>query len=85
MRIKTCGAGPSFEECFATGFAAAFTAGLAADFAAACRAEVRDEVRDRVLERVRDKVRADDFVALRLTALRAARRVDRLLDLLAVI
>jgi hypothetical protein len=81
MRIKTCGAGPSFEESFAGGFAAAFRAGFAADFAVPCRAEVRDRVRDRV----RDKVRADDFVALRLTALRAARRVFRLVDLVAVI
>jgi hypothetical protein len=69
MRIKTCGAGPSFEESFAGGFAAAFRAGFAADFAVPCRA----------------KVRADDFVALRLTALRAARRVFRLVDLVAVI
>jgi len=65
MRIKTCGAGPSFEESFAAGFAAAFRAGFAADFAVACR--------------------ADDFVARRLTALRVARRVDRLFDLVAVI
>jgi hypothetical protein len=76
MRIRTCGAGTSFES-FAAGFAAAFRAGFAAGFAAACRAEVRD--------RVRDKFRADDFVARRLTALRAARRVDRLVDLVAVI
>jgi hypothetical protein len=81
MRIRTCGAGPSFEECFAAGFAVAFRAGFAADFAVACRAEVRARVRDRV----RDRVRADDFVELRLTALRAVRRVDRLVDLLAVI
>jgi hypothetical protein len=69
MRIKTCGAGPDFEEGFATGFAAAFRTGFAAGFAAACRTEVR----------------VDDFVARRRTVLPAARRVDRLVDLLAVI
>jgi hypothetical protein len=77
MRIKTCGAGPSLEDSLAAGFAAAFRADFAAGLAAACRAEVR--------ERVRDKVRAGDFVARRLTAFRAVRRVDRLVDLLAVI
>jgi hypothetical protein len=77
MRMSTCGAGPSLEESFPAGFAAAFRAGFAADFAVTCRAELRD--------RVPDKVRAGDFVALRLTALRPVRRVDRLVDLVAVI